>query len=265
MELKKDKWTISDTEEFNSYLLTFSKGKEKSIWEQKLVNTNKKCTDVPSPKLKEIAKEIFKGNFISFIDLWIMDNHSSISIIGYLICKIKDFDLMKKLSLFVKEDALKDVKFDNITSSLQLNNSTINFEPIAVRSNVVDFEFFGKHGLDNNIDYQFAINLLENAEKNSAKVKLFVKVEGLINDPKFKFNLQSDMKKVKEKVNNDKREIISAIDKDFKLNLEEAKKDKKDWEKQEKGEYIIEWEEEKEEVKKEKEFENSEFIIEWED
>lgn len=187
--------------------------------------------------------------------------------INYSIAKgrLRDFDLMKKLSLFVKEDALKDVKFDNITSSLQLNNSTINFEPIVVRSNVVDFEFFGKHGLDNNIDYQFAINLLENAEKNSAKVKLFVKVEGLINDPKFKFNLQSDMKKVKEKVNNDKREIISAIDKDFKLNLEEAKKDKKDWEKQEKGEYIIEWEEEKEEVKKEKEFENSEFIIEWED
>ena len=96
MELKKDKWTISDTEEFNSYLLTFSKGKEKSIWEQKIVNTNKKCIAVPSPKLKENAKEIFKGNFISFIDLWIMDNHSSISIIGYLICKIKDFDLMKK-------------------------------------------------------------------------------------------------------------------------------------------------------------------------
>ena len=187
--------------------------------------------------------------------------------VNYSIAKgrLRDFDLMKKLSLFVKEDALKDVRFDNITSSLQLNNSTINFEPITVRSNVVDFECFGKHDLDNKIDYQFAINLLENAEKNSAKVKLFVKVEGLIDNPKFKFNLQSDMKKVKEKVDKDKREIISAIDKDFKLNLEEAKKDKKNWEKQEKGEYIIEWEEENEEVKKEKEFENSEFIIEWED
>ena len=76
--------------------IRITKGKEKSIWEQKIVNTNKKCIAVPSPKLKEIAKEIFKGNFISFIDLWIMDNHSSISIIGYLICKIKDFDLMKK-------------------------------------------------------------------------------------------------------------------------------------------------------------------------
>jgi hypothetical protein len=197
-----------------------------------------------------------KFNFLS--------NRSSFNV-NYSIAKgrLKEFDLMKKLSLFVKEEALKDVKFENITSSLQMNNSSINFEPIVVRSNVVDFECFGKHDLDNKIDYQFAINLLKNADKNSAKVKLFVKVEGFLNDPKFKFNLQSDMKKVKEKVNQDKREIINAIDKDFKLNLEEAKKDKKEWEKQEKGEFIIEWGEEKDTVVSGKQFEDSDFIIEW--
>lgn len=178
--------------------------------------------------------------------------------INYSIAKgrLKEFSLMKKLSLFVEEKALNDVKFENIESSLQLNNSSLNFEPIKVKSNVVDFECFGKHDLDNKIDYQFAINLLRNT-------KVFVKVEGFINDPKFKFNLQSDMKKVKEQINNDKREIINAIDRDFKLNLEEAKKDKQEWEKQEKGEFIIEWEEEKQPKEEEKQFEDSEFIIEW--
>lgn len=178
--------------------------------------------------------------------------------INYNITKgrLKDFSLMKKLSLFVEEDALKDVKFENLKSSLQLNNSTLNFEPIKVKTNVVDFECFGKHDLNNKIDYQFAINLLRNT-------KVFVKVEGFINDPKFKFNLQSDMKKVKEKVNQDKSEIIKSIDRDFKLNLEEAKKDKQEWEKQEKGEFIIEWEEKKDTVVSGKQFEDSEFIIEW--
>ena len=178
--------------------------------------------------------------------------------INYSISKgrLKDFSLMKKLSLFVEEEALKDVRFENIESSLQLNNSSLNFEPIKIKTNVVDFECFGKHDLDNKIDYQFAINLLRNT-------KVFVKVEGLINDPKFKFNLQSDMKKVKEKVNQDKSEIIKSIDRDFKLNLEEAKKDKQEWEKQEKGEFIIEWEEEKQPKEEEKQFEDSEFIIEW--
>ena len=178
--------------------------------------------------------------------------------INYSISKgrLKDFSLMKKLSLFVEEEALKDVRFENIESSLQLNNSSLNFEPIKIKTNVVDFECFGKHDLDNKIDYQFAINLLRNT-------KVFVKVEGLINDPKFKFNLQSDMKKVKEKVNQDKSEIIKSIDRDFKLNLEEAKKDKQEWEKQEKGEFIIEWEEEKQSKEEEKQFEDSDFIIEW--
>lgn len=178
--------------------------------------------------------------------------------VNYSISKgrLKDFSLMKKLSLFVEEEALNDVKFEKLQSSLQFNNSSLNFEPIKVKTNIVDFECFGKHGLDNKIDYQFAINLLRNT-------KVFVKVEGFINDPKFKFNLQSDMKKVKEKVNQDKSEIIKSIDRDFKLNLEEAKKDKQEWEKQEKGEFIIEWEEEKQPKEEEKQFEDSDFIIEW--
>jgi hypothetical protein len=178
--------------------------------------------------------------------------------VNYSISKgrLKDFSLMKKLSLFVEEEALNDVKFENLQSSLQFNNSSLNFEPIKVKTNIVDFECFGKHGLDNKIDYQFAINLLRNT-------KVFVKVEGFLNDPKFKFNLQSDMKKVKEKVNQDKSEIIKSIDRDFKLNLEEAKKDKQEWEKQEKGEFIIEWEEEKQPKEEEKQFEDSDFIIEW--
>lgn len=178
--------------------------------------------------------------------------------INYSISKgrLKDFSLMKKLSLFVEEEALNDVKFEKLQSSLQFNNSSLNFEPIKVKTNIVDFECFGKHGLDNKIDYQFAINLLRNT-------KVFVKVEGFINDPKFKFNLQSDMKKVKEKVNQDKSEIIKSIDRDFKFNLEEAKKDKQEWEKQEKGEFIIEWEEEKQPKEEEKQFEDSDFIIEW--
>lgn len=178
--------------------------------------------------------------------------------INYTIAKgrLKDFSLMKKLSLFVEEETLSDVRFENIESSLQLNNSSLNFEPIKVKTNILDFECFGKHDLNNKIDYQFAINLLRNT-------KVFVKVEGFINDPKFKFNLQSDMKKVKEKVNQDKSEIIKSIDRDFKLNLEEAKKDKQDWEKQENGEFIIEWEEQKDTVVSGKQFEDSDFIIEW--
>lgn len=96
MNLIKENWTKEDAPVFNAYLMTFSKGKEKGEWEKRIVNTSLPCIAVQSPDVKRITKEISKGNFISFIDLWIWDNFTDTAIIGGLICLIKDFDLMKK-------------------------------------------------------------------------------------------------------------------------------------------------------------------------
>ncbi|MEA5061082.1 MAG: DNA alkylation repair protein [Erysipelotrichaceae bacterium] len=99
MNLVKDNWTKEDRHLFNEYLMSFSKGKEKGEWEKRIVNTSLPCIAVPSPDVKKITKEIHKGNYLSFIDLWIWDNFTDTAIIGGLICLIKDFDLMKKYLL----------------------------------------------------------------------------------------------------------------------------------------------------------------------
>lgn len=96
MKLIKEKWEEKDIEEFQNYLKSFSKGKEKGIWEQRIINTKLPCIAVPAPIIKQIAKEIAKGNFLSFLDLWIWENFSNTAINGSLICQIKNFDLMTK-------------------------------------------------------------------------------------------------------------------------------------------------------------------------
>lgn len=96
MELVKDFWTDTDIKEFSLFLNTFSKGKEKGEWEKRIVNTNMTCIAVPSEQVKKIIKQIAKGNFISFIDHWVWDNHTQTVIIGNLICLISDFDCFKK-------------------------------------------------------------------------------------------------------------------------------------------------------------------------
>ena len=96
MELTKDKWEQDDIEKFLKYLNTFSKGEEKGKWEQRIVNTSLPCIAVPCTAIKQITNQIAKGNFLEFIDLWIWDNFSAVSIIGNLICKIKDFDTLSK-------------------------------------------------------------------------------------------------------------------------------------------------------------------------
>ncbi len=94
--LVKDLWTKQDVPAFQKFLKTFSKGEENSLWEQRIVNTKLPCLAIPSQKIKEIVASISKGNFLSFLDLWIWEYHSNTTINGGLICKIKDFDLQKK-------------------------------------------------------------------------------------------------------------------------------------------------------------------------
>lgn len=96
MELIKEKWTEKDSIEFLNYLTHFSKGKEKAEWEKRIVNTKMQCLAVPSKEVKLIVKEISKGDFLSFVDLWQWDNLTVAMINGNLICKIKNFNEFKK-------------------------------------------------------------------------------------------------------------------------------------------------------------------------
>lgn len=90
--LIKNIWTETDIDNLEKYLQTLSKGTDKAKWEQKIVNTNLPCLAIDSKQVESIAKEIAKGNFISYIDLFPFNNHTETVILGSLICKIKDFE-----------------------------------------------------------------------------------------------------------------------------------------------------------------------------
>lgn len=95
MQLCKERWTKADGEEFQKYLYTFSKGEEKGAWEKRIVNTALPAIAVPGKEIDSIVRKIGKGNFLSFLDLWLWENHSDVLINGKLIGKIKDFGTMK--------------------------------------------------------------------------------------------------------------------------------------------------------------------------
>lgn len=95
MNLIREHWTKADISEFKKYLLKFSKGKEKGEWEQRIVNTKLSCIAVPANVVKNIIKQIAKGNFREFLQLNIPQNFTEKTINGNLICLIKDFDEMK--------------------------------------------------------------------------------------------------------------------------------------------------------------------------
>jgi len=95
MELKKDFWTKKDIEEFQKYLKTFD-NPAKREWSTNILQTKMLVLSIKTADIKEIIKEIGKGNYLSFLNFMVWEYYENTAVNGYLINKIKDFDTMKK-------------------------------------------------------------------------------------------------------------------------------------------------------------------------
>lgn len=95
MDLIKEKWEEKNIKEFQEYLKTFE-NPERREWSTNLLNTKLPVLCLKTQTIKDIINKISKGNYLSFLDLMIWEYYENTAINGYLICKIKDFDLMKK-------------------------------------------------------------------------------------------------------------------------------------------------------------------------
>lgn len=90
MILNKEKWVKEDELVFIQYLEQYRR-QDKEDWSRKILNTKLDVLAIPTPIIREIANQIFKGNYKSFLDLRIFNSYESIAIYGSVISKIKDF------------------------------------------------------------------------------------------------------------------------------------------------------------------------------
>ncbi|MDD3187079.1 MAG: DNA alkylation repair protein [Bacilli bacterium] len=101
MDLKKEFWDEESYEDFILYLKSLS-NVDKIDWTKRILNTNKMVLALSSPDLKKIASLVFKGNYESFLKLNKNSCYEEVAIYGFIINKIKDFDLkVKYLSIYV--------------------------------------------------------------------------------------------------------------------------------------------------------------------
>ena len=94
--LTKEVWKESDVMPFLNFLKSLSCGEEASKREKQIVCTFLDCIAVKSEDVNKIVKEICRGNYISFLDLWIVKYFTNITILGGVISKIKEFNTLKK-------------------------------------------------------------------------------------------------------------------------------------------------------------------------
>ena len=89
MKLVKNQWKTSDDLNFYEYFLQL-KRPEFIEFDSKLVNTNKEILGIRVPILRNLAKEIAKGDVLSFLDNISLEFYEFFSLKGLLIAKIKD-------------------------------------------------------------------------------------------------------------------------------------------------------------------------------
>lgn len=97
-DLVKEKWFESDLNLLYDILID-NGHPDKVDWTRNIINTKMNLLAVDSKALRDISKYIFKGNYLSFLDLMPIKYHECMIVDAYLISKIKDFNIQKKYIL----------------------------------------------------------------------------------------------------------------------------------------------------------------------
>lgn len=180
---------------------------------------------------------------------------------------LKNFSPIVNSLKLLNEDSLRDIKFESLNNTIEIRNSIIDIPDMEIRSNVLDFEGYGTHTFNNEIDYHVRILLSElfsNKAKSRSdeiskfgyieddgygKTSLYFHLTGKASDPDFEYDTRAVRKKFKADFIRERNHAIKAFKEEFPwLVRDSVAKDraerKKKWiRQQEQGEFLFEWEE----------------------
>lgn len=178
MDLKKQIWTKADGEEFQKFLISYGRP-EKIEWTKRIINTKMPVLAVLSPNIKNIVKEIAKGNIISFLDLWLWDYFENTTVIGGLIMKIKDFETMKSYLLPFCEKADNWATCDLLSFNINAENEK-KFWELSVALIKSDKPFVRRVGV--NVWFKFIT-------RNGYLSKIFNMINGMHGETEYYVNM----------------------------------------------------------------------------
>ena len=175
MQFVKEYWEERDIEEFEKYLISI-KNEAKIKWIQNIIQTNKAVHAIKTNVLRNISKEILKGNYESFLNYMLSNFHEEIIINALIINKIQDFKvkekyLIKYLKIIDNWAACDSLKFKENERNLELSKKFVkNANNFTRRVGVIIlFAFI----TDKNIENVFEnLKILESEEDYYVKMAM---------------------------------------------------------------------------------------------
>jgi len=174
MELIKEKWNKKDIDELNKYLYD-SRLEDKIDFTKRVVNTNMEVLGIKLPFLKNISKEIIKGNYISYLDLNNFKYYECTVINSYIISKLKDIELVKKY-------------IDNLYID---NWSTVDSISFNIKNNEYEYLELSKYYLNNKNPFKrrVGVRILFSYKKTNYLNEVFKIIDSLYKEEDYYVNM----------------------------------------------------------------------------
>ncbi len=137
--------------------------------------------------------------------------------------RLSGFEPMQRLSKFVDEASLADIRFQNLSNDFHIEQGKIFIPEMVIRSNLREITVSGIHGFDNAIDYRLKVPLSPGNKKDPDEVFgaveadqgkgafLLLKVTGMGDNPQVAYDKKAVKQKVAERLKEEKRELLQLF------------------------------------------------------
>ncbi len=181
--------------------------------------------------------------------------------------RLQKFEPMRKLSRFLNEDSLSDIRFQTMQTSLEIKNEVCTIDQLKIASNAMNLEASGiTYCFDGRIKANIKIALSELLTKrrkarqqkekvtefgveeeemtvNNNRLMIPITVSGTIDNPIFKYGLRVERNSEAAK-NGEVKTVKQMLNEQFRETerVKENRQQQADWKEQEKGKFLIDFE-----------------------
>ena len=174
MKLIKEKWNSKDIEELNKYLESIQIP-GKIDFTIKIINTKMQVLAIPIPELRKIANQIYKGNYISYLDNFNNKYYENTIINAILINNIKDIK--------TKKYYISKLKIDNW--------STVDILKFNTKNQEKEYLNLAKEYLKSKDEFirRIGVRILFNYTENDDLTEIFNIIDSLQHEEKYYVNM----------------------------------------------------------------------------
>jgi len=163
---------------------------------------------------------------------------------------------LRSMSKFINMNELEDIKFAQLTTTINVANRVISFPKTQVNSNALDLSVSGTQDFDGNVDYVFGLYLSEllaakakanrkenadfgevNANDSESKhgFRIYISMTGNIDNPKIAYDHKAAHEERKAKRKEEKEKIKGLLNEEFGLFKHDTLATKQNRDKKKKG------------------------------